>query len=493
MFARLSNLCHKSLSSTPQAKAGGQCLISRATFVRITPFIALVVAIFMTLTVVGQTSSADERVELSRAAELLRVGKLAEAETVISRLLAANPRNSDAHNLLGILRDQRGQTAEAEREYRAALRFNPNSISAMANLGVLLARTKQNDEAVKIFEAVLHAVPDHPQATTNLGLLYALRGDDERAVPLLQKALAIGLETYDVRYYLGVSLYNLKRFEEAKIALNASLTLLPSAAEPYYFLGLIAWAGGNDREAVDLWNHAVTRRSKFPEANFMLGEALRKNKQIRDSAQFYERALDQDPTQFVYYARLGGVYIALRESDRAFKIFSQGLARFPKLPEAHYFVAISARARADYDLAEIELRKSLALAPANVNALAQLGFILLERDRLTEAEALLRQAIAINANHFYANYDLGRLLVKSRRYESAVPILQHAAKLKPNNSSVHYQLFIALSRLNRKDEADRELAAFKQLDEARKARPLEGDLDDDEVQNPPASPSPSPT
>ena len=491
VFALLSNLCQTTMS-VPQAGASGQSPVSKTRFTRNVTVIAFV-TVFMTVTVLAQTRPADEAVELRRAAELLRAGKLAESETVISHVLVANPRNSDAHNLLGILRDQSGQTADAEREYRAALRFNPNSISAMTNLGVLLARTKHEDEAVKMFETVLRAVPDHPQATTNLALLYALRGDDERAVPLFQKAIAIGLETYDVRYHLGVSLYNLKRFEEAKAALDASLTRSPSAAEPYYFLGLIAWTEGKDREAVDLWNQAITRRSKFPEANFMLGEALRKNKQIRDSAQFYERALDQDPTQFVYYARLGGVYIALRESDRAFKIFSQGLERFAKLPEAHYFVAISARARGDYDLAESELRKSLALAPANVNALAQLGFILLERDRLTEAEAILRQAIAINDKHFYANYDLGRLLVKSHRYESALPVLQHAATLKPNNSSVHYQLFMALSRLKRKDEADRELATFKQLDEARKARPLEGELDDAEVENPPASPLPSPT
>ena len=491
VFALLSNLCQTTMS-VPQAGASGQSPVSKTRFTRNVTVIAFV-TVFMTVTVLAQTRPADEAVELRRAAELLRAGKLAESETGISHVLVANPRNSDAHNLLGILRDQSGQTADAEREYRAALRFNPNSISAMANLGVLLARTKHEDEAVEMFETVLRAVPDHPQATTNLALLYALRGDDERAVPLFQKAIAIGLETYDVRYHLGVSLYNLKRFEEAKVALDASLKLSPNAAEPYYFLGLIAWTEGKDREAVDFWNQAVMRRPRFPEANFMLGEALRKNKQIRDSAQFYERALDQDPTQFVYYARLGGVYIALRESDRAFKIFSQGLERFAKLPEAHYFVAISARARGDYDLAESELRKSLALAPANVNALAQLGFILLERDRLTEAEATLRQAIAINDKHFYANYDLGRLLVKSHRYKSALPVLQHAATLKPNNSSVHYQLFMALSRLKRKDEADRELATFKQLDEARKARPLEGELDDAEVENPPASPLPSPT
>ena len=108
---------------------------------------------------------------------------------------------------------------------------------------------------------------------------------------------------------------------------------------------------------------------------------------------------------------------------------------------------------------------------------------------MTEAETFLRRAIAINDKHFYANYDLGRLLVKSRRYEQALPILEHAATLKMNNPAVHYQLFLAFSRLKRKEEADRELATFKELDEARKARSRsDGEIDDEDIQNPPAPP-----
>ena len=108
---------------------------------------------------------------------------------------------------------------------------------------------------------------------------------------------------------------------------------------------------------------------------------------------------------------------------------------------------------------------------------------MLERDRMTEAETILRRAIAINDRHFYANYDLGRLFVRSRRYDQALPFLQHATTLKPNNPGVHYQLFMALSRLKRKDEAEHELTVFKQLDEARKARPQSAELDDDDAQN----------
>jgi tetratricopeptide (TPR) repeat protein len=272
---------------------------------------------------------------------------------------------------------------------------------------------------------------------------------------------------------------------EAAQAFESALTLSPNAAEPYYYLGLIAWADGHDAQAADLWQRALALRQNFPEANFMVGEGLRKNHRASESVEFYRRAFQQDPSKFVYYARLGGVYLVLGQFDQAREVFSLGLHRFPSLPEAHYFLGIAARGAADYEQAEAELRKSLSLEPNNVNALAQLGFVLLERDRMAEAETKLRSAIKINDKHFYANYDLGRLLVKSRRYEEALPILQHAVMLKPNNSSVHYQLFMALTRLKRKDAADRELATFKQLDEERKARPTsELEPDDEDAENP---------
>jgi tetratricopeptide (TPR) repeat protein len=453
--------------------------------------------------VAEQTSQAprhqpitDVASELRQAAELLQSGRLEQAESILRRLLVANPNNFDAHNLLGIVLDQRGRADEAEREYRSAIRLKPNGVSAQANLGVLLARTNRADEAIKMFAAVLRIAPDHPEATLNLGLQYSIRGDDARSLPLLQRAIELGVDTYDTRYRSGVSLYNLKRMDEASLAFEFALTRSAKPAEAYYYLGLIAWARGQDEQAADFWDRAVTLRPDFPEANFMLGEVLRKSRRTQAAVDFYKRALDQDPGKFVYYARLGGAYILLGQTDQAFEIFRRGVQRFPRLPEAHYFAGVAARARADYEMAETELRRSLGLEPDNVNGLAQLGFVLLERDRMAEAETALRRAIAINDKHFYANYDLGRLLVKSHHYDQALPILEHAAMIKPNNPSVHYQLFLALSRLKRKAEADRELATFKKLDEARKARAQsESDVEDDDLQNPSAPPAalPHPT
>jgi tetratricopeptide (TPR) repeat protein len=428
--------------------------------------------------------------QLRRAADLLQAGKLDEAESILRRLLATTPNNSDAHNLLGIILNQRNRSAEAEREYRTALRLNPNGVSAMANLGVLLASTNRSAEATKTFEAVLRLVPDHPQATLNLGLQYAARGNDALAVPLLQKAIALQLAGYEVQYRLGISLYNLKHFDEASTAFAAALTVSSQAAGPVYYLGLIAWTNARFDQAEELFSRAVVLQPGFPEANFMLGEGLRRSQKFQAAAESYELALHQEPTKFVYYARLGGVYIKLGQADQAREIFRRGALRFPQLPEAHYFLGIASRALGDYASAEVELRRSLRLQANNVDALAQLGFVLLERDMTAEAENVLRRAIALNDKHFFANSDLGRLLVRTRRYDEAVPVLQAAGKLRPKDPGVHYQLFMALSRLKQKEAADRELAIFKELDEAKKSkRTTDAGIPDDEFVPSPAGQS----
>jgi tetratricopeptide (TPR) repeat protein len=92
----------------------------------------------------------------------------------------------------------------------------------------------------------------------------------------------------------------------------------------------------------------------------------------------------------------------------------------------------------------------------------------MERGRYDEAEKAFRRAVSLDAKHFPAHYDLGRMLVRLKRYAEALPILEHASTLSATDPGIHYQLFTAYTRLKRKDDAERELALFKKLEEARK-------------------------
>jgi tetratricopeptide (TPR) repeat protein len=374
---------------------------------------------------------------LREAAGLLQAGRLDAAEPLVRRAITLAPENADAHNLLGAILDQQGKAQAAEREYRTALRLNPKAAGAFANLGVLLARTNRPSEAVQAFESAMRLAPAHPQASFNLGL----------------------------------TLYQLNRPEEAAKWLEVAARVSPDRPEPLYYLGLIASARGQSEAAIDYWRRTLVLQDDFAEANFMLAEELRKSGRVEDAKEFYERALAQDASQLVHYVRLGGVLLLLGQNEGALEVFRRGAEKFPLTAEAHYFVAIAARGKGDYDLAETSLRKSLSLEPDNADALAQLGFVTGERGRFAEAEQLLRRALLLSQDkHFVAHYDLGRLLVKQRRYDEAIPILERGAMLNARYPGIHYQLFLALSRLKRKEEADRELVIFKQLEEASKNR-----------------------
>jgi tetratricopeptide (TPR) repeat protein len=223
----------------------------------------------------------------------------------------------------------------------------------------------------------------------------------------------------------------------------------------------------------------------------MIGEELRKQRRYEGAAEFYQKALAQDAGQLVYYVRLGGTYMLMSQYDRALQIFQQAAQRFPTSAEAQYFAGIAARGWGNFELAETALRKSLALKDGNVDALAQLGFVLDQRGFDTEAEKFLRRAIAVAPRHFYANYDLGRVLVHTKRYDEALSVLIAAREIRPRDAGVHYQLFIAYTRLKRKDEADRELILFKQYDAETKARRGGEEQIEDSLPRPPNSEKPN--
>jgi len=401
--------------------------------------------------------------ELRQAASLLQLGKPEEAEPILRRVVLHTPGNSDAHNLLGIILDQRQQFKEAEQQYRDALRLNESSISPRANLGVLLVRTGRSEEAIKAFESVLQLSPHHPQATVNLGLQYVARGDYARAVPLLEQAIKLGFASYDIRLNLGSALYQLKRYDEAVASLESASTLSPDSPEPFYQLGLIASARGQDEMAGELWGKAVALRPDFSAANFMLGELSAKRKDFSTAKNYYEKALRQDAEKAVNYIRLGGAYLYLHDFNRAFEIFKTASERFPQVPEVHYFLSIASRARGDSDQSLNSLKRALAINPNYADALALFGAILLDKDDLAGADKSFRKAILANSNNYNANYNLGRLLVKQQNYTEALPLLQRASKVLPENAEVHYQLFLAYSRLNRKADAQQELETFKRL------------------------------
>ena len=71
------------------------------------------------------------------AADAVAAGNLQKAETELKSVLAENPKEYHALNLLGIVRAQQHREAEAERLFEQAILLKSDFVSAHVDLGLL--------------------------------------------------------------------------------------------------------------------------------------------------------------------------------------------------------------------------------------------------------------------------------------------------------------------------------------------------------------------
>jgi Flp pilus assembly protein TadD len=86
------------------------------------------------------------------------------------------------------------------------------------------------------------------------------------------------------------------------------------------------------------------------------------------------------------------------------------------------------------------------------------------------AEKYLKRATELDPTLAAAYLAWGKFHVRASRYSEAAPLFERAVSLQPELLEAHYQLSQVLMKLKRRDEANRELAIFKELSAQQKTR-----------------------
>ena len=112
---------------------------------------------------------------------LVRLGKLAEAETAYKAALAADPGMIAAHANLGVTYYQMNQLPKAADEFTAALKLNPNDAATTYLLGAVRLQEKNLAEAEKLLLKARDLDPKLPEAYYGLGALYQAQRSEDRS------------------------------------------------------------------------------------------------------------------------------------------------------------------------------------------------------------------------------------------------------------------------------------------------------------------------
>jgi non-specific serine/threonine protein kinase len=330
---------------------------------------------------------------------------------------------------------QGSEVAEIEKQETRSVEAYESYARGMMNLRQ--ATRESMDRAIAAFEDATRHDPDYAIAWAALGGAYGLKGTFmsmpdmvHKAIELERRALAIDPELADAHMWLGSSLLNLGRVDEAIAEIREAIRLEPDNGQAHQALARALWIGRGDfaaaipefersielnpeagysylqvslllawegqyaraeefsRRAVDLQEQYISGNAglQIVGGHSRLGYVYYLQGRYADALKEYERELAfmnssdhalRERTNIELGVRVGAAYHrqgqtedAARHFDRAIKAFDARVAGGADDPATRYYIATLHALRGDTDRALDSLARVAALQPALTRARA---------------------------------------------------------------------------------------------------------------------------
>jgi tetratricopeptide (TPR) repeat protein len=374
----------------------------------------------------------DSAQTLSLAVQHHQAGKLAEAETLYRRVLQAEPRNSEALHLLGLVAHQVGRNDLAVDYIQQAIRLRPEFPAAHNNLGICLKDLGRLDEAIANYQQALRLKPDFAEAYYNLANLLRDQGKLEMAITNFKHALRLKQNYVEAYNNLGNVLEDQGKIEEAIANYRAALHLRPNHAEACNNLGNALRAQGKFEEAITNYHQALRLKPNYAEAHNNLGNALMDQGKIEEALACFRQAVRIKPDLAGAHNNLGNAQRARWQDEEAIACYRQALRVRPSYADAHSNLGVTLTELGRLDEALSCFQEALRLNPQQAEALCQLAGLL--RGKLPEAErALLEQRLTapdlIDSDRVKLLFGLAEVCDAKEEYARAAALLREANAL----------------------------------------------------------------
>ena len=294
--------------------------------------------------------------------------------------------------------------------------------------GTAEAKQKNYAVAAELFKEAESWNPNTPRLMRNLGMAAMRQEDYPEAAKALRVAVQSEPQDLTMRAMLGMALFNTNSFTDA--------------AQAFSPIGDNAF---RDPRIAYAWAISLVKTNQYQLASAIL-EKLQAQQSSTDTLLLIAQAWNE----MGYYPQAAAACHKALQID-------------PQLQHAH-FLAGSAYTRLEkYDDAVNEFRAEMTLSPGDVENEYSLAYVLLRQSKTDEAIGHLKAVLNQAPDHPGANYQLGKALLDGGQTKDAISYLEAAARLSPNLDYVHYQLQMAYRKEDRREDADRELAIYKQI------------------------------
>jgi len=267
--------------------------------------------------------------------------------------------------------------------------------------------------------------PDHDEWLFGMGMTLDAMERHEEAAACFEKVAALRGDDADVLLHLAIDLITLERYRDAVERLEAVREIDPENEASFCFRVLSYARMGDHDRAEQMFYLARQYVEDCPNCYDFIGESL----------------LDRGMT------------------DRAIWCWRQALRLEPHRPDVHRKLAAAYRQQGRLTLAKDEYFCELREDPGNRAALLDLGELLLEMNRPTEAAEKFRRVLEIDPTASEAHMHLGELQISIGHLEAAAEQFEIARRMDPDMPGVHLRLAEIAQRQGDRREQRRLLRA----------------------------------
>ncbi len=327
------------------------------------------------------------------------------------QIVAAEPDNADAWNLLGAVCINQNRFDEAGQHLDEALRINPQHHAAHDNRGVLLGKQGHYAEAIECFQRALAIQPN--QAVTYLNMAEALERNGQPG--------------------------------EAVAAFRRVLALAPDSLRAHSELARVLADQRRPSEALSHWQYVVQAKPRDPALRFELAAVLSQLGRTDEAKAEYQEVLRQKPNSAETCVNLGVLCINRNELDEAVALFRRAIELRGHFAEAYLNLGCALDATGQSAGSHRRARTRAAhSSPTRPKRTTTWALPWRPKPAIAEAEVNYRQAIDQQPNHVDAIYNLGIALLKQNMIASAIEQFEQAIALRPDYAEAHHNRAAAL-------------------------------------------------
>lgn len=334
------------------------------------------------------------------AQELVRAGKLAEAETELKAILAAQYRRLTKTYVALQKREPALEAAEAAAKYQST------DSDLLIEMAMVYLEAAQFDKALDPLLKAAQLQPNNADVHKTLGKTYFALGDYEKSARALEVALKLTPKDFNSSFTLAITYLQQREFTAARRVFDSMIAEFGEKPEIHIAIGRAFREAGRLPEAIEEFKRAIALNSQFPGAHYNLGLA--------------------------YLWNEGGSAVANAEGE--FKI---ELAANPNDFFSNYYLGITCIFQRKWETAIDFLKTASRIQPNNPDPYFQLGQAYQELQKHDQAIDVLTKAIDLNPNLPHnkfqvttAHYRLAQSLLQTGQTEAGRKELQVASELK---------------------------------------------------------------